>query len=563
MRFTRMSATPISDEPRISETFDVLRGMGVKLVFGDLADLDLEDLTMGYGTVAGQADREGNDEQAGSLLGQAYGTGSSHGMTGDAYGTDSMAAPLLPSLRINLDPTALVGLCCDLLHHPLHTSIDEARKRYFRPRRYLHDETGSGAGLSSGVQTPSAGCSDSTGNPLSVSGTSKSEIAEYLDGYDDLAQSQHSRELFKEAIEEASAPLIEEMRDLLGAAVEAVKARRPPPSAAGEALDEPKIEWYATPTALRHLREAMGNTAVVGQGREQMRMRRLIGMEEGDFFEGSRYEGKEGVLRGIRVRELPDRDDALAASLGRLDTNDGGSVKIANAAPLPSLPSANTLPTPTQTSDIRSFHHSLASATSLFLSEYTAVLADPSLLLPGAAHANLPPFLRPERLTVPKVANLTLPLPIVSLMSMQRGAEEGMTTLSMGNVVFRELWREGRWKCRGWTQGGWENERAREFAALALASGSGLAGGKEQVEAGLDRTGTGDAHKLDEGDAAVRERVERDERAEILSGIGQRPGKGHAVMWLMPYRSLGEGKRVRFEAGDYAFPASLEQGSDD
>lgn len=563
MRFTRMSATPISDEPRISETFDVLRGMGVKLVFGDLADLDLGDLTMGYGTVAGRVDGQAQEEQAGSLLGQASGVEESRGMAGDTGDTGDTESPLLPSLRINLDPTALVGLCCDLLHHPLHTTIDEARKRYFRPRRYLHDETGSGAGLSSGVQTPSAGCSDSTGNPSSVSGTSKSEIAEYLDGYDDLAQSQHSRELFKEAIEEASAPLIEEMRDLLGAAVEAAKGRRGSPSAAGEALDEPKIEWYATPTALRHLREAMGNTAVVGQGREQMRMRRLIGMEGGDFFEGSRYEGKEGVLRGIRLRELPNRDEALAASLGRLDINDAATIKIPKAAsPFSSL-SAGSESTPTQTSDIRSFHLSLASATSLFLSEFTAVLADPSLLLPGAAHANLPPFLRPERLPVPKVANLTLPLPIVSLMSMQRGAEEGMTTLSMGNVVFRELWREGRWKCRGWTQGGWEIERAREFAALALASGSGLGGGTEQVKAGLDRTGTGDAHKLDEGDAAVRGRVEREERAEILSGVGQRPGKGHAVMWLMPYRSLGEGKRVRFEAGDYAFPASLEQGSDE
>jgi hypothetical protein len=472
--------------------------MGVNLTFGDLSDVDFEELTPGY-----------TGERAVTA----------NGLTN---GNDSEPA-LLPSLRINLDPTALVGLCCDLLHHPLHADIEQARKRYFRPRRYLHEETSS-TGWNVSPEEPDG--KEANGQTDTGSLQVDSESGEYLNGYDDLAQSQHSRELFKEALEEASAPLIEEMRDLLGAAVQA--RRR-----SGEA--DPRIEWYATPTALRHLREAMGNTAVVGEGREQMRMRRLIGLEEGDFFEGSRYEGEEGVLRGIRVQVMPDGDatDELERpvpgtngyTIREGDDGPGNGDEVrATVHGTTSQNGANG--TQASTKAIRSFHQSLASATSLFLSEYHAVPAEPSLLRSGGAHANLPPFLRPDRLPVPKVASLTLPLPIVSLMSMQRGAAEGMTTLSMGNVVFRELWREGRWKCRGWTQGGWELERERELAAR-----------REKIGVEVD-----------------------DE--EWRSGIGQRPGQGHAVVWLMPYRSLGEGKRVRFENGDYAFPASLEQGDD-
>ena len=346
------------------------------------------------------------------------------------------------------------------------------------------------------------------------------------------------------------------MRNLLGAAVAAEVARgadvpaTSSPAPPQLSSNEVKVEWYATPAALRHLKEAMGNTAVVGLGREQMRMRRLFGLEGGDFWDGRRYEGKEGVLRGIRVRELPDRDEDMdvvgrgVKSFGRRNgngsdehddghdyDNDTGNDQSRNdnndsngTSQTGHIGTENSTDPRPNTPSVRSFHLSLSRATSLFLSEYRRVLTDPSLLLPGAPLSNLPPFLRPDRLPVPKVASLTLPLPIVSLMSMQRGAEEGMTTLSMGNVVFRELWREGRWRCRGWTQSGWELERARE----------------------RDEMGKG----------------EMDEMEDIRSGIGQRPGKGYAVVWLMPYRSLGEGKRVRFEAGDYAFPASLEQGEE-
>jgi hypothetical protein len=145
-----------------------------------------------------------------------------------------------------------------------------------------------------------------------------------------------------------------------------------------------------------------------------------------------------------------------------------------------------------------SFHSSLASLCSAFLADYYAYMANPK------AHSNLPTFLHPRRLSTPKVAQLSRPFTIVSLHSFARGAAEGMTTLTMGSVVFRELWSQARWKPRGWSQGNYEHERSRN------------PGG---------------------------------------------PGTVNAAVWLLPYRSLGEGKRVKFEQGDYSYPSKDRVGS--
>jgi hypothetical protein len=33
-----------------------------------------------------------------------------------------------------------------------------------------------------------------------------------------------------------------------------------------------------------------------------------------------------------------------------------------------------------------------------------------------------------------------------------------------------------------------------------------------------------------------------------------------AAVWMLPYRSLGEGKRVKFEKGDYSYPGHFHRG---
>jgi hypothetical protein len=42
-----------------------------------------------------------------------------------------------PTRCLNLDPTALMGLCSDLVHYPLPKDEDEAAARYFRPEHAL------------------------------------------------------------------------------------------------------------------------------------------------------------------------------------------------------------------------------------------------------------------------------------------------------------------------------------------------------------------------------------------------------------------------------------------
>jgi hypothetical protein len=277
-----------------------------------------------------------------------------------------------------------------------------------------------------------------------------------------VAQSKNSRELLKEVLEEMESPVIELLRDTLEEAMRRARDR-------GEEVGG--VEFWATKEAVRHLREAMCSDETIGEGMEQRRMRRLVGLDAGDFFEGSRYEGNAGILDGLKLRVFDDDE------------------------PGPSRP-------PLCENGMRSFHRSMAAACSQFLEEYYASsTAEPS----SYPTDTLPAFLRPDKMPVPKIAQLTLPFPIVTLHATRRGAAEGMTTLSMGNVVFREMFATPRWRVKAWAQGNYDLE-----------------------------------HR--DADAEEGKRTEH-----------------HAVVWMVPYRSFAEGKRVRFEKGDYSLPPPLSQ----
>lgn len=379
IRITRIEEHPEGghEDDRIDATFDAIRAKSVNLLFGDLDDTPLRLLETVW------ADK-----------------------------------PLRPAKRINLDPTALLGICSDLLHHPLPSDEEEAKRRFFRPEECL------------------------------MSGREGRQGNEGSGGW--KGQSQNSRELVKGVMDEIEHPLIEEIRDTL--------------AQLGE-----DVEFWATEEAVTHVKEALGSEDVVGDGMEQMRMRRLVGLEDGDFFEGSRYQGKAGCLQGIKINVFPPEGPDGLAPLS-------GSVR------------------PRQLQGMTSFHATLSAVCHQFLSEYYTVLDNPH----SPEARALPSFLHPRRLPVPKVAQLSRPFPIVSLHSFARGASEGMTTLTMGSVVFRELWTQPRWKPKGWHQGNYELE-------------SGAAEGGEK-------------------------------------------GRGNAAIWMLPYRCMGEGKRVKFEKGDFSYP---------
>jgi hypothetical protein len=369
LRLARMQEFPAGghEDDRISATYKAIRDRGVTLVFGDLDDVPLELPTTIW------KDRR-----------------------------------LKPARKVNLDPTALLGICSDLLHHPLPANEEEAKRRFFRPEGSL------------------------------VPGREGRQGNEGTESW--RGQSQNSRELVKGILDEIERPLIEEIRDSL------------------DSLGE-EVELWATQEAVTHVKEALGSDMVVGEGLEQRRMRRMLGLEDGDFFEGSRYQGQEGCLKNLKVNIFPESIDS---------------------------------DTPRQREDMTGFHKSLSAACDRFLSEYYV-----SLDQPDSREAKiLPSFLQHRKLPVAKVAQLSKPFTIVSVGSFARGAAEGMTTLCMGTVVFRDLWTQPRWKPRGWHQASYELEKAD----------------------GVD-------------------------------------GRGNAALWMLPYRCMGEGKRVKFEQGDYSYPA--------
>ena len=377
LRLSRIPEHPEGghEDDRIPATFEAIRAMDVKLVFGDLTEHDLTDL----------AERQ-------------------------------EPPTTRPTTKICLDTTAMMGLCSDLLHYALPPDEDAARRRFLRPKEMIP-----------------------------VDRAARHLISD--PGFE--GQSQNSRELVRGILEETRIPMIEEIRDTVQAALDATPG---------------EVEFWTTHESAQYLREAFSSEELIGDGMEQQRFRRLVGLEEGDFFEGSRYEGIEGCLRGMRVRLF--------------DPNSS-----------PSQPNDTSWP-PKCFSGMSSFHTQLADLCSTFLAEYYAALADPAL------QPSLPAFLQAKRNNQPKLAPISLPFSIVSLHTFARAAAEGMTTLTMGNIVFRELWAQSRWRAKGWCQGN---------------------------------------HELEDADGGPA---------------------GNAVMWHLPYRSLGEGKRVRFEKGDYSFPKS-------
>lgn len=233
LRLARIDEFPEGgyEDERIPATIQAIRDRGVNVVFGDLSDIPLQLPTELW-----------------------------------------TKKPCPPSRKINLDPTALLGLCSDLLHHPLPADEEGARKRFFRPQEHLMP-----------------GREGRDGNE--GSGTWK-------------GQSQNSRDLVKGTLDEMSKPLIEEIRDTL------------------DALGE-DIEFWATEATVQHINEALGSPDIVGDGLEQRRMKRMLGVESGDFFEGSRYEGREGCLKGFKVNVFPadpsmDLDETTVSNVGGL-----------------------------------------------------------------------------------------------------------------------------------------------------------------------------------------------------------------------------------------------------
>ena len=381
------------DDSRFRETFRLIKSKGVHLVFGDLSEIPLDSLP--------RPEPEKN---------------------------------FIPNRRICLDPTALMAFCSDLLHHPLPTSKSEAMKRFFRPREALQNRPGG----------------------KWANGPGRSGPADEMD-QEWRGQSQNSRELVKNVLEEMEDPLIPYIRDTLEEIIQK-----------GE-----KVEWWTTQEAAQYLKEALGSESVVGKGMEQQRMRRMLGLEDGDFFEGSRYKA-QGAFIDFRLNIFPSSD---FTSTERAETT------ISN----------ETQPPPT------SFHRSLANVAKSCVEDYYSHINQPT----GKAVKELPNFLKPQRIPTPKVAQLSLPFPIVSLITLFKGCQEGMTVLMMGNVVLRDLFSQPRWKCPGWFQSSYEIENAR----------------------------------FDCG-----------EEANV-----------QVAVWMLPYRSLGEGKRVKFENGDFSYPTHAKE----
>lgn len=163
-----------------------------------------------------------------------------------------------PTRKILLDLSVIVALCCDSTHQPLPLNDEELESR-FRP-------------LHRGV-----------------------------DGTVDLSPHTNVTSDLRDQLRwEMQHPLIGEMIDRL----------------AHLAADDEELEFWTS----REVKSRMpGILDVMGGPEERARARALVG-EGGDFWKGSRWKGKEGVLKGLRARVLDEAQEGF--DMSDLSTHD-------------------------------------------------------------------------------------------------------------------------------------------------------------------------------------------------------------------------------------------------
>lgn len=158
---------------------------------------------------------------------------------------------LAPTQRIMLDLSVVVALCCDSTHYPLPLKTQELEAR-FRP--YHIDETGDKTLVN---HTPV------------------------------------TKDLRDQLSWEMAHPVIEEIQDRLGQA--------------GYKTGE--VEWYVTQEVKDR---TPGIVDLIGGPTEKARVRALYGDSDEDFWLGSRYKGKEGILKNITAKVLQsDLEEAM------------------------------------------------------------------------------------------------------------------------------------------------------------------------------------------------------------------------------------------------------------
>lgn len=190
--------------------------------------------------------------------------------------------PLVPTHKIVLDLSVLVALCCDTTHQPLPKDDQELEGR-FRPM--LTKDLPSQA-------KPTTSICEAPGAPDTAFGLSP--------------HTNLTSDLRDQLRWEMQHPLIEEMLERL----------TPVAEASSEAL-----EFWVIPEVRQRL---PGIVDIIGGEEEKRRARALFWpqtneiMRNVDFWAGSRYEAREGVLANIHVRVFEagqDSDRDLVASV--------------------------------------------------------------------------------------------------------------------------------------------------------------------------------------------------------------------------------------------------------
>ncbi|KIM41640.1 hypothetical protein M413DRAFT_152949 [Hebeloma cylindrosporum] len=266
LRLTRLDPDLTNDDgtapdPRIRQTLDVLREMGVDVELGERSDSELPEVPI-------------SSAEASSLS----------------------SLPFVPTSNINLDLSVLIALISDLTHAPLPQSIEEANRRFVPPKEYR--EWKQTRQITNGKSKKSHGPSKPSSAKPPGTETDINDLPR------DLIK--HARALTNQLLQEMSKGLLQEIRDRVTSSTSA-----PPTKLVFWTTSEARDRCLRIVSKIGGVHEKRRARAIFCLGPDDPQTEIPIEDAEREYWKDSRFPLNFIPLLPIRIFPTPSPTDPL------------------------------------------------------------------------------------------------------------------------------------------------------------------------------------------------------------------------------------------------------------
>ncbi|KAF8958952.1 hypothetical protein BDZ97DRAFT_1906350 [Flammula alnicola] len=308
LRLTRLDPHLLNDDgtppdPRIAQTLDCLRNMGVDVALGERTSTELPDIP------------NGSNESP----------------------SETIAPSFIPTTNINLDLSVIIALISDLTHAPLPNTIEEANRRLVPPQEYREwkqkRQAMNGKHKKSHA-TPDPSGSESPGMETDINDLPRDLI-------------KHARALTNQLLQEMGKSLLQELHDKITSSA----------TGEGDALPMSRVVFWTTSEARDRCLRIVSKIGGIHEKRRARAMFCLgltdaekIPLEEAEslYWKDSRFPLKFIPFLPIRIFPTPSPDFSTSNSSILDDTPQGpkSSFGISLAKVCADILSQETIPRP-------------------------------------------------------------------------------------------------------------------------------------------------------------------------------------------------------------------------